>query len=116
MLSRVPRASPDERLVWHKTEGRRRRHKTLARNGRRNTPVSHGFLPALQLGDLIDLETKDTRAVPIGAQRDRCRVDSVAEAIGALDELVARAPTAARVVHGRACTRQDADGPPRGVR
>jgi hypothetical protein len=56
----------------------------------------------LQLCYFVYLEAKDTRAVPIRAQRDCSRVDCFAEAIGAFDELVAHAcPTATRIVCGR---------------
>jgi hypothetical protein len=59
-------------------------------------------LPALQLCYFVYLEAKNTRAVPIRAQRDRGRVDTFAEAVSAFDELVAHAcTTAARVIYGR---------------
>ena len=83
-----------------------------------DTPVPHGFLPALQLCYFVYLEAKNTRAVPIRAQRDCGRVDGFAEAVRALDELVAHACTAAaRVVYGRgASTWGNADVPTCGVR
>ena len=80
-----------------------------------DTPVPHSFLPALQLCDFVHLEAKYTRAVPICVQRDRGRVHSLTESVRAFHELVARAPTAARVVYSRARARHDADGPARGV-
>jgi len=75
-------------------------------------------LPALQLCYLVYLETKDTRAVPIRAQRDCSRVDCFAEAVCAFDDLIAHAcPTATRIVYGRgAGTWSDTDSPTGGVR
>jgi len=74
-------------------------------------------LPALQLCYFVHLETKDTRAVPVCAQRDRGRVDCLAETVGALDKLIAHArSTATRIVYcRRAGTWSDADCPTRGV-
>jgi len=82
-----------------------------------DTTISHGFLPALQLCYFVYLEAKNSRAVPIRAQRDCGRVDCFAKAVGAFDELVAHAcSTAARVVYGRGtCTWSDANCPTRGV-
>jgi hypothetical protein len=48
-------------------------------------------------------------------QRDRGRVHRFAETISALHDLVARAPTATRVVYGHTRAGQDADGRSRGV-
>lgn len=49
-------------------------------------------------------------------QCDRGRIHSIAEAVRALHNLVARTPTATRVVHGGARAGQDPDGRSRGVR
>jgi hypothetical protein len=72
----------------------------------------------LQLCYFVYLETENTRAVPVRAQRDSGRVDGFAETVRALDELVAHACTAAaRVIYCRgAGTWIDADDPSRGVR
>jgi hypothetical protein len=71
----------------------------------------------LQLCNFVYLEAKDTRAVPICAQRDCSRVDCFTEAVGAFDELVADAcPTATRIVCGRgAGAWSNTDGPTGGV-
>lgn len=75
-------------------------------------------MPALQLCYFVYLEAKNTRTVPICAQRDRGRVDTFAEAVPAFDELVAYAcTTAARIIYGRSAgTCSDADCPTRRVR
>ncbi len=75
---------------------------------RGRAPISHGLLPALQPCDLAHLEPKNPRTVSLRAQRDRGRIDGVAEAVRALHELVARTPAPARVVHGRAGARHEA--------
>jgi hypothetical protein len=74
-------------------------------------------LPALQLCYFVYLEAKNPRPVPIRAQRDCGRVDGFAEAVGALDELIAHTcTTPPRVVYGRgAGTWSEADGPTRRV-
>jgi hypothetical protein len=117
--STSPPASPDEQLACtNREKGRLVTAPYVKYVKGADTPVSHSFLPALQLRNFVYLETKNTRAVPIRAQRDTGRVDGFAEAVRALDELVAHACTAAaRVVYGRgASTWIDADDPSRGVR
>ena len=105
----VPRALPVARLVFWvgpKSEGVFASRCTSRQN---DAPISHGLLPTLQLRDLVHLEPKDARTVPLRPQRDRSRVDRVPKGIRSLHQFLARSSAPARIVHRRTGARHEAD-------